>query len=54
MENKGWRSPSPSTARIGVLGGDFPWCPPEYNGYSRLHLVVSCVDKIFILPLQCF
>ncbi len=26
MESNGWRSPDPSTARIGVLGGDFPWC----------------------------
>ena len=29
MVSKGWRSPDPSTARIGVLGGDVPWCPPE-------------------------
>ena len=28
MESKGWQSPDPSTARIGVLGRDFPWCPP--------------------------
>ena len=28
MECKGWRSPAPSTARIGVLGGHFPWCLP--------------------------
>ena len=29
MESKGWRSPIPSTARIGVLGGHLPWCLPE-------------------------